>query len=47
MANPHVQRRKVAALGVEGLVDAVLFASECGDRPASRRRRRFELLSTA
>jgi len=29
---PHVQRRKVAALGVEGLVDAVLFATECGDR---------------
>jgi putative hydrolase of the HAD superfamily len=28
---PHVQRRKVAALGVGDLVDAVLFASECGD----------------
>jgi len=29
---PHVQRRKVAALGLEDLVDVVLFASECGDR---------------
>jgi putative hydrolase of the HAD superfamily len=29
---PHIQRRKVAALGVGDLVDAVLFASECGDR---------------
>ena len=29
---PFVQRRKVAALGVGDLVDAVLFASECGDR---------------
>lgn len=28
---PHVQRRKVAALGLDDLVDAVLFATECGD----------------
>jgi putative hydrolase of the HAD superfamily len=28
---PHVQRRKIAALGVTDLVDAVLFAPECGD----------------
>lgn len=27
----QVQRRKVAALGIEDLVDAVLFATECGD----------------
>ena len=29
--DPRVQRRKVAALGVEDLADAVLFASEYGD----------------
>ena len=28
---PHVQRRKVAALGLGDLVDAVVFAAECGD----------------
>ena len=28
---PHIQRRKVAALGIGGLVDAVLFAAEYGD----------------
>jgi putative hydrolase of the HAD superfamily len=28
---PHIQRRKVAALGLGDLVDAVLFATECGD----------------
>jgi putative hydrolase of the HAD superfamily len=28
---PAVQRRKVAALGISELVDAVLFATECGD----------------
>ena len=28
---PHIQRRKVAALGIGDLVDDVLFAAECGD----------------
>jgi putative hydrolase of the HAD superfamily len=28
---PHIQRRKVAALGVGTLVDEVLYATECGD----------------
>jgi putative hydrolase of the HAD superfamily len=35
---PPVQRRKVAALGLDGLVDAVVYATECGDgagKPAS------------
>jgi len=29
--HPDIQRRKVAALGVGDLVDAVVFAAECGD----------------
>jgi putative hydrolase of the HAD superfamily len=28
---PHIQRRKVAALGIGDLVDEVVFAAECGD----------------
>lgn len=35
---PHVQRRKIRALGVDDLVDAVVLAAECGDgsgKPAS------------
>lgn len=28
---PAVQRRKVAALGLAGLVDSIVFANECGD----------------
>jgi len=28
---PHIQRRKVAALGISGLVEDVVFAAECGD----------------
>jgi putative hydrolase of the HAD superfamily len=28
---PHIQRRKVEALGIGDLVDAVVFATECGD----------------
>jgi putative hydrolase of the HAD superfamily len=32
---PHIQRRKIDALGVGDLVDAVVFAAECGDgKPA-------------
>ena len=29
---PAIQRRKVEALGLAGLVDTIVFAAECGDR---------------
>ena len=38
---PAVQRRKVAALGLGGHVDAIVFASECGDRTGKPDRAAF------
>ena len=38
---PEVQRRKVAALGLRDLVDAVVFAAECGDGTGKPEREPF------
>jgi len=38
----HVQRRKVAALGIGDLVDVVVFATECGDGTGKPSRDAFE-----
>jgi putative hydrolase of the HAD superfamily len=44
---PDIQRRKVAALGVDDFVDAVVFATECGDGAGKPDRAGFDAVLAA